>query len=121
MATGLSVVFWRLRPGSSARTSLASQLADDVARTRRVNGVLVTTALSRLVVAVVGVMGRVRPDAVSPDVSVAVLIVVAPASAALNPCLLAVSVYLEKRRKRKEERLLQRLKAETMAKMANGR
>jgi hypothetical protein len=107
MAVAQFTVFWRLRPGSVI--TMTSQLSDDVDRTRRVNGAMMTKMATHLTTAVLGLAGKAVPSLAQTEINVIAQIAIAPLSAALGPCMLGLSVWLEKRRKRKEAQLLVKL------------
>jgi hypothetical protein len=117
IAVAQFTLFWRLRPGSDV--TMTPQLTDDVDKTRRVNGAVVTKMTTHLTIAVLGLAGKAVPSLAQTEINVIAQIAIAPLSAALGPCMLGLSVWLEKRRKKKEAQLLAKLRNQGIRTMRN--
>ena len=99
---------WSLRPSSAHSTSVA--MATEVSRARRVSYIIMTEVMTHFILAMIGLHGDVHEN-----INLFAAMCVLPFNASINPCLYFISNYYEKRRKRNEAKLIQKLKSKTLS------
>jgi hypothetical protein len=115
IAVGQAVIYWSIRSNSlDMADKRTTQQSQNLAIARRLVTVVLTDFFCWFPIGVLGLLASAGLP-VPGEVSVALAIFVLPLNSALNPFLYTYNMLMEKRRVRKEAKLLEKYKAQLLA------
>ncbi|XP_070186419.1 G-protein coupled receptor GRL101-like [Littorina saxatilis] len=115
IAAGQAFIYWSV----TANRMSSSKSTKEMTIARRLISVVVTDFLCWFPIGMLGSLVAYGGVVIPSELNVAIAILVLPLNSALNPFLYTLNVVLERRRRRKEQRLQKRLMLELQTKMSS--
>ena len=103
-AIGETFLLWLL-----STSSAEAQKSQEMMAARRVTTIVASHCLCWLLIGLLGLLGTSLGGAVAPDLALSIVTLALPLNPAFNPCLYAVHMLAEKRRKGREWRLRRKM------------
>ena len=111
IACGQVAIYWTIQSNKITSTAKSMSSTQDATIARRLTTVVVSDFLCWFPIGLLGLMTFYNVQ-VPEEMNVAVAIFILPLNSALNPFLYTLNVFIEKKKKSKEEELLKKLALE---------